>query len=215
MSENALVLLSGGVDSAVALYWAMARGWKVHTLEFDYHLRPCREKRACQGLRGSAAIENSIVVPVPFIREAVDLPPGMVANPALLDAPEGYVPSRNLIFYSISAYYAEIWNARFIVGGHNRTDHVSFPDAGKEFFSHFENLLRLGMWSHPETCTRVILPLIELDKGEVLALGKDLKVPFEHTWSCYCDSERPCGVCASCLERGEAFRSLGLTDPLT
>jgi 7-cyano-7-deazaguanine synthase len=215
MSENALVLLSGGVDSAVALYWALARGWKVHSLEFDYHLRPGRERRACLDLRSSAPIKDSVVVPVTFIRETVDLPPGMLTNPVLANAPEGYVPSRNLIFYSIAAYYAEIWNARFIVGGHNRTDHESFPDAGKEFLAHFEDLLRLGMWSYPETCTRVVLPLIEFDKSQVIALGRDLHVPYEYTWSCYCDSEQPCGVCVSCVERGEAFHQLGLTDPLT
>jgi 7-cyano-7-deazaguanine synthase len=215
MVENALVLLSGGIDSAVSLYWAMAQHWNVRTLEFEYHLRPSRERRACQELRRSAGLLNPAIVPVEFLREIVDLPRGMLDNPSLAGAPEGYLPSRNLIFYSIAAYYAEIWNIRSIVGGHNRTDHESFPDAGQGFFAGLEALFSLGMWSYRSTRTRILLPLIEFDKIQVLALGRDLNVPFEFTWSCYFDAERPCGSCASCEERQAAFQALGLSDPLT
>jgi 7-cyano-7-deazaguanine synthase len=214
MTQNALVLLSGGLDSAVAFYWAISQGWKTRGIEFEYHLRPERERKASQSLVEQTGVEQSIIVPVGFMREVSDLPAGMVANPALERAPEGYIPVRNLIFYSICAYHAEILNVRYIVGGHNRTDCESFPDAGCDFFRILGRLLPLGMWSYSETRTETLLPLLELDKAGVINLGNKLGVPFGLTWSCYFDAEQPCGACVSCLERRDAFATSGVPDPL-
>jgi 7-cyano-7-deazaguanine synthase in queuosine biosynthesis len=119
---RAIVLLSGGLDSAVSLHWAKSKGWRVFPIEFDYYDRPERERQACSDLCAQAGIRGRIVVPVPFMREAVDIPDLELANPALRRAPEGYIPVRNLAFYSLAAYYAETLGARYIVGGHNRTD---------------------------------------------------------------------------------------------
>ena len=213
MPENSLVLLSGGLDSAVALYWALLRGWSIHTIEFEYFQRPERERQACRDLRAASGITGSLVVQAGFLREVGDVPGGMVANMALGQAPDGYIPARNLVFYSICAHYAEILNARYIVGGHNRTDSESFPDAGREFFRNLDRLLRLGLWSYSATCTEIVLPLIELDKIEVVRLGLDLHVPFELTWSCYHDDRLPCGTCESCTERRQAFAANAMPDP--
>ncbi len=209
---KAIVLLSGGLDSAVALYWARAQDWIVSTVEFDYFGRPERERRACLDLCRRARISNRIVVPVPFLREVVDVPESELGNSSLARAPEGYIPSRNLIFYALSAYHAEILGARYIVGGHNQTDYESFPDAGKEFWRQLNRIMRIGMWSHAEVQTEVTLPLIEMEKIEVLRLGAKLGVPFQSTWSCYSDGDQPCGACESCRERSQAFAAAGIPD---
>jgi 7-cyano-7-deazaguanine synthase len=210
--DRALVLLSGGLDSAVALYWACSRGWDVRALEFDYHERPSGERRACRALSSRAGIRESLVVPLPFLREIADMPPEMVANAALFGAPEGYIASRNLIFYAFAAHHAEIAGARYIVCGHNRTDGESFPDASAEFWRRFNQILPLGQWSHAAIRTEIVLPLIDLGKAEVVQLGQRLSVPFELTWSCYFNGGRPCGACGSCLERERAFTAAGLRD---
>ena len=208
---RAIVLFSGGLDSAVALYWAQSRGLTVIPAEFEYHLRPERERRACRDLRLRAGITDQIMIPVPFLRESADIPARELNNPALASAPQGYIPLRNLIFYSLAAYHAEILGARYIIGGHNRTDCESFPDAGRAFWEQLNNLFKLAIWSHTDIRTEIVLPLIEMDKTEVIRLGARLGVPFELTWSCYFDAAHPCGSCESCLERDRAFAALGLS----
>ncbi len=216
MAQNALVLFSGGLDSAVSLYWVLSKGWKVNTIELEYYRRPAHERQACIDLRKRAGVsdDNAIVVPLPFIREVVDLSPGTFVNTELNQAPPGYIPTRNLVFYSLCAYYAEILGIRYIVGGHNRADAESFPDAGKNFFVHVNRLLELAMWSHSLLHTEILLPLIEYRKIEVLRLGYKLRIPFELTWSCYYDAGLPCGICLSCVERRDAFAEAGFPDPL-
>jgi 7-cyano-7-deazaguanine synthase len=213
-AECALVLLSGGIDSAVSFYWALSRGWDVRTIEFEYYQRPQRERAACRKLREWVGVEAPIIVPLGFIREVVDLAEGELANDFLQQAPQGYIPSRNLIFYSLAAYHAEILGARYIIGGHNRSDSEDFPDAGANFFSRMNELLKASMWGHAKVRTEILLPLMTLGKAEVVRLGEKLKVPFELTWSCYHNAEDPCGACNSCSERMEAFLEAGVSDPL-
>lgn len=208
---RAIVLLSGGLDSAVALFWARSQGWQLITTEFEYHQRPERERRACRDLRIRAGITDQIIVPVPFLREAVDVSAQELNNPALAGAPQGYIPLRNLIFYALAAYHAEIRGARYIIGGHNRSDCESFPDAGLSFWEQLNRLLKLAVWSYSTIQTEIVLPLIEKEKTEVLRLGSRLGVPFDLTWSCYFDADRPCGACESCLEREQAFAAAGLS----
>ena len=210
---RAIVLLSGGLDSAVTLYWARSRGWEVFPMEFEYFLRPERERRACLELLAHSGIKDRIVVPLQFVREIVDLPAQDLANPFLARAPQGYVPARNLIFYSLSAYQAEILGARYIVGGHNRTDCESFPDAGKAFWDQLNQILKIAIWSYEQVQTEIVLPLIEMGKAEIIRLGAGLGVPFELTWSCYFNAGQPCGACESCVERAQAFAEAGEPDP--
>jgi 7-cyano-7-deazaguanine synthase len=196
------------------LYWAFSQGWNVRTLEFEYCQRPRRERAACRQLREQIGVNKPTIVPLKFICEVVDLDEEDVANTFLENAPQGYIPSRNLIFYSFAAYYAEILGARYIVGGHNRSDSEDFPDAGVNFFDRLNELLKASMWSHARVHTEIQLPLMKLGKAEVVRLGNKLKVPFELTWSCYHNAENPCGACNSCRKRGEAFWEAGIGDPL-
>jgi len=210
---RAIVLVSGGLDSAVSLWWALRQGWTVIPLTFGYHARPSREIEATGRLVEQAGLQGLITIPLPFLKEVVDWPQEGFGNGPLKGYPEGYIPSRNLIYYSLAAYHAEIFGARWIVGGHNRRDRELFPDASPRFFEELNRLWPLSLWSYSRIPLQVVLPLIDMTKPEVLRLAFDLGVPLATTWSCYSDGDSPCGQCESCRERAEAFRALGGNDP--
>ena len=110
--ERAIVLLSGGVDSAVALWWAKKQGWDIRPLTFDYFGRPKRENEAVRALTSQAETAPIRHVDLPFLKEVDDLRKEGFENRVLLDSPEGYIPGRNLIFYGLAGYYAELAAAR-------------------------------------------------------------------------------------------------------
>ena len=142
-----------------------------------------------------------------------DLRPSGFENLALNESPEGYIPARNLIFYSLASYYAELDGTPFQVGGHNGTDPESNPAASPKYFGALNGLLGMSLWSSRTSPVEVVLPLAGKAKEEVLRLGRGLGVPFELTWSCYWDQGIHCGTCVSCKERREAFAAVGLEDP--
>jgi 7-cyano-7-deazaguanine synthase len=212
--ERAIVLLSGGVDSAVTLWWAKDQGWDVQPLTFNYFGRPKREHIATQALVHKADVRPIQSVDLPFLKEVDDLRPSGFDNPALGESPEGYIPARNLIFYSLAAYFAELGGTRYLVGGHNGTDPESFPDASPKFFDHLNRLLAMSLWSHERSPVEVLVPLGGKSKEDVLRMGQKLGVPFELTWSCYWDQDVHCGSCVSCTERREAFAAIHVKDPV-
>ncbi len=212
---RALVLLSGGLDSAVSLYWALREGWSVRPLTFHYHERPNREKEATVSLVSLSGCQESLLeVSLPFLMELEDLRENGLENLSLQDAPGAYVPARNLIFYATAAHYGEILGAQWLVGGHNGADGEIFPDATPEFFGGLNRLLKMGLLATSGSQLQIVNPLEGRTKAEVLRLGQELDVPFEVTWSCHYDRADPCGTCASCREREEAFQRLGTKDPL-
>lgn len=212
--ERAIVLLSGGVDSAVTLWWAKDQGWDVQPLTFDYFGRPKREHAAIAALAKRAAVGPARSVALPFLKEVDDLRPSGFGNPALNESPEGYIPGRNLIFYSLASYFAELDGVRYLVGGHNGSDPESFPDASPKFFDQLNRLFGMSLWSYRTSPVEVVLPLSGKSKQDVLRLGRTLGVPFELTWSCYWDQDVHCGACVSCTERREAFAAIGAEDPV-
>lgn len=211
MGQKSVVLLSGGLDSAVALYWSINQGHQVETITFDYFRRSKREIEACREI-SRATNSPSRVVKLGFLKE-IDDSRNETENKGLLKAQSAYIPCRNLIFYGIAASFAEVADAEFIVGGHNKNDVGNFPDSSPQFFSLFNKTASFGRVTKNRT-GKVILPFGSLDKSEVLTLGAKLKVPFELTWSCYKSGRRPCGKCLSCRLRDESFRKSGLKDPL-
>ena len=211
--ERAIVLVSGGVDSAVGLWWARAQGWEVRPLTFDYFGRPKRELAAVADLVERAGVRPVRTVDLPFLKEVDDLRPSGFENRALAESPEGYIPARNLFFFSLAAYYAELDAARHLVGGHNAADPAAFPAASPRFFDHLNQLFGMSLWSYERSPLEVVLPLRGRSKEEVVRMGRSLGVPFELTWSCYWDRDAPCGTCVSCTERREAFAAAGLEDP--
>ncbi len=207
----AIVLLSGGLDSAVSLYWALKKGYRVQSLGFNYFHRNKKEVEAAKKLARLNKVSYR-EVSLNFLREVEDST--QRTNDLLEDAERAYIPSRNVIFYGIASYIAEIVDARYIVGGHNRDDVKSFPDSSLDFFDKFNTLTSVGLMSGART-GRVILPLAKLSKVEVIKLGKRLKVPYELTWSCSRSTRTPCGKCHSCSLRKKAFEEAGLTDPIS
>ena len=212
--EKAVILISGGIDSAVSLYWAKARSWDVRPLTFHYFRRPPQEVVATRKVLEAAGIVNLREIDLPFLREVDDLKAGGIENATLLRSPEGYIPARNMVFYALAAYAAEPLGARWVIGGHNGSDPEAFPDASPKFFNFFNSMYRLGLWSYPQTPVQILLPLSGKSKVDVVRLGLELGVPFELTWSCYWDRAKHCGTCASCTERREAFEALGVPDPI-
>jgi 7-cyano-7-deazaguanine synthase len=212
--QKAVVLLSGGIDSAVSLYWAKGRGWDVRPLTFHYFRRPPQEVVATRKILEASGVRNLREIDLPFLREVDDLKAKGLENRALLESPEGYIPARNMVFYALAAYEAEPLGARWVIGGHNGSDPEAFPDASPKFFNFFNSMYRLGLWSYPRTPVQILLPLSGKSKVDVVRLGIELHVPLELTWSCYWDRDKHCGVCASCVERRDAFRALGVEDPI-
>ncbi len=210
-SPSALVMLSGGLDSAVALYWAMGKKYKVDTITFDYFLRSKRERAAALRL-ASLQKRNQHRIDVNFLKEIENVK-AKGKNPDLRGAPSGYISSRNVIFYGIATSIAELIGSRYIIGGHNKDDVSTFPDASSEFFNQFNKTTAVGLYTGSET-GRVILPFSKLSKKQVVLLGDRLGVPFNLTWSCYRSGRMPCGKCHSCYIRASAFKEAGLLDPL-
>jgi 7-cyano-7-deazaguanine synthase len=212
--EKAVLLLSGGIDSAVSLYWAKAKGWDIRPLTFHYFRRPPQEVVATRKILQASGIGQLREIDLPFLREVDDLKAAGLENQDLLASPEGYIPARNMVFYALAAYEAEPLGARWVIGGHNGSDPDTFPDSSPKFFNIFNSMYRLGLWSYAKTPVQILLPLSGKSKVEVVRLGLEFKVPFEITWSCYWDRDVHCGRCASCVERKDAFRTLGVADPI-
>ncbi|MFX0106444.1 MAG: 7-cyano-7-deazaguanine synthase QueC, partial [Candidatus Hodarchaeota archaeon] len=210
--EEAIVLLSGGIDSAVALYWAHQKGYDVIAISFNYNLRPNNEKKAAKKLVEKIDV-RMIEIPIHYIKEAIDLRIEGFPIPMAVHAPEGFIPSRNLVFYSIAAYFAEVYGCKTIIGGHIATDPKKFPDADPRFFNSLEQLINKGKHSKDKTRINLLFPLAKMTKLDVLNLAIKLKVPLELTWSCYSDGNQPCGNCVSCRKRTEAFTNLNISEP--
>lgn len=208
--KRALVLLSGGLDSTVALWWALDQGYEVTALTFNYFKRPPPEREATQRIAEEADVEL-VELDLPWLRELEDPVHPLLDNADLEDAPEGYVPARNPILYAIAGHVAEIIGAEVIVGGHNGVDPDRFPDASPSFFERFGDLLADSLASEPEVS--IEQPLFGMDKTQVVELGLELGAPIETSWSCYERGPKPCEECPSCRSRLEAFRAAGLEDP--
>jgi 7-cyano-7-deazaguanine synthase len=183
---KAVVLVSGGIDSAVALWWAKGRH-DVLALSFDGAGRPRGEAAACAALVRRARVPH-LRVPAPFLRPRAS----------------GFVPARNLVYHGIALAIAEDCGAAAVVAGHNRSDAALFDDARPAFFRRLERL---------NGGVRIELPLARLTDAQVIARGRREGVPLELTWSCYRDGRAPCRRCSACRGRIESFRFAGIEDP--
>ena len=223
MKKRAVVLLSGGLDSATCLAVAKAEGFEVYALTFDYGQRhavelECAEKIAnfvgveklCRikfDLRlwgGSALTDDSIDVP--------DADPENGEN----HVPVTYVPARNTIFLSFAASFAETIGARDIFIGVNSLDYSGYPDCRPDFIEAFRKCANLGTKAVDEGWEfRIRAPLQNLRKTEIIQLGMKLGFDYSLTHSCYnpMPDGTPCGACDSCRLRAAAFAELGIPDP--
>ena len=218
---RAVVVLSGGLDSATCLAVAAQRRFQVYALTFDYGQRHRREIDSARKLVQYYGVEEHRIAPLPFLREIggsaltderLDVPTTGVVQDGI---PVTYVPGRNLIFLSIAAAYAEVVGAEALYIGVNALDYSGYPDCRPEFIAAFTQTALLATKSGVEGAPFAVLtPLQHLGKREIIQLGSDLGVPYELTTSCYQGGDLACGVCDSCRLRLEGFAAAGLTDPL-
>lgn len=218
--KKAIVLLSGGLDSATVVAMAKAQGFTPYCLSFDYGQRHQSELAAARRVAamlgtaehkvatidlrlfgGSALTDDQIAVPTEGLAEGI---------------PVTYVPARNTIMLSYALAYAEVTGARDIFIGVNAVDYSGYPDCRPEYVSAFEMLANLATKVGVEGETiRIHAPLQMLSKAEIIREGTRLGVDYSQTVSCYqADAEgRACGVCDSCRLRHEGFVAAGVSDP--
>lgn len=211
--KKAIILLSGGVDSAVALYWAIKQQYEVTALSINFYMRSPREQEAVHEFVRHTKVKL-LEVEIPFLKEASNLEEEHVKLPYTNQYPEGYVPTRNLLFYAIAAYYAEILGINTIIGGHLQSDPEKFPDSAPQFFQSLGRIINTTKLPIDKTKVEFVMPLANQTKAEVIRLGQRLHVPLEFAWSCYWEDPIPCGVCNACKERAEAFKEAKMDDPL-
>lgn len=216
--KKSIVLLSGGLDSATTLYYALDKGYQVQALIFDYGQRHRKEVRAAQAVARAAGVGFKVVkIAFPWKGSALTDARQVIPRRktiAVNEIPSTYVPARNIIFVSYAASFAEAVGARSIFIGANAIDYSGYPDCRPEFFKAFQHTLDLGLKAGVEKRRiRIETPLVSLTKTEIIRLGMRLKVPYEKTWSCYNGRGKVCGTCDSCQLRAKGFAEAGLVDP--
>jgi 7-cyano-7-deazaguanine synthase len=225
-NKKAIVLLSGGLDSATTLAIARSEGFGLFALTFRYGQRHQYEIEAAKRIAhslgvmqhriidvdlaafgGSALTDPNIEVP----KDRADL-----ANPAQI--PPTYVPARNTIFLSYALAWAEVLGAFDIFIGVNTTDYSGYPDCRAEFIAAFEKLANLATAAATQGKGRyhIHTPIIDMTKAQIILTGKKLGVDYSSTHSCYDPDEsgRSCGRCDSCRLRLKGFAEAGLKDPI-
>ena len=222
-NKRAVVLLSGGLDSATTLFLAQEKGFQCSCLIFDYGQRHKREIVSAKKIaqiahcpykvvkldfpwKGSALLDKKIRIPEYK---------GTRIQGHKNTIPSTYVPARNIIFLSLALSFAEAVKAEAIFIGANAVDFSGYPDCRPLFFKAFKKAADLGTKAGIEDKKiRIITPLIKKTKAEIIKIGKRLGVPFGLTWSCYAGGNKPCGRCDSCYFRAKGFKEAGAKDPL-
>ncbi len=220
-SKKAVILLSGGLDSATVLAQAVADGYHCYCLSFSYGQKHNAELKYARELADSlGAVEHRVAV--------IDI--GAFGGSALTDdnievpdaaessseIPVTYVPARNTVFLSYALGWAEVLGATDIFVGVNAVDYSGYPDCRPEFVQAFETLANLATKSGVEgEGITIHAPLIKLTKAEIVTLGTSLGVDYGQTVSCYrlSDAGEACGTCDSCVLRAEGFSQAGIQDP--
>jgi 7-cyano-7-deazaguanine synthase len=225
--KNAVVLLSGGLDSATTLGIASAEGFDVYALSFDYGQRHQREVEAAAALARHYRVKRHVTQKIDLrafggsaLTDNIAVPKDHLGDVGI---PITYVPARNTIFLSFALGFAETSSAFDIFIGVNAVDYSGYPDCRPEFVEAFERVANLGTKagveaaaSHSGNAFHIHAPLIRWSKAQIIKKGLELHVPYELTHSCYDPSPdgRSCGHCDSCLLRLAGFRDAGSKDPI-
>jgi 7-cyano-7-deazaguanine synthase len=222
--RNAVVLLSGGLDSATVLAIAQGAGFRAHALTFSYGQRHDGEIDAARQVAAHAGVADHVVLDVnvgafggsALTASDIDVPKGRDLDEMDDGIPATYVPARNTVFLAYSLAYAEVLEADDIFIGVNAVDYSGYPDCRPEFVSAFEALANLATKRAVEgSRVTVHAPLIEMAKADIVRRGLDLGVDYSLTRTCY-DPEAggaACGECDACRLRLEGFRLNGMADP--
>jgi len=216
--KKAVCIVSGGMDSALSTKMAQNQGYEVIALHFNYGQRTQKkELEAFRALCEAMVIEQRYEIDLPFFEQigasaltdrSIDVPTGGVEE----GVPVTYVPFRNGIFLSIATALAEKHGAKALFIGVVEEDSSGYPDCTSNYIEHMEQAINLG--TKEETKLHIAMPLVTLSKAQIVQKAFELGVPLEHTWSCYKESEKACGVCDSCRLRLNGFKQAGERDPI-
>lgn len=220
----AVVLLSGGLDSATAAAWAIDRGYRLSALSVDYGQRHRCELESARAVAAALGITDHAVIRVDLaafggsalVDAAIDVPKGRSDAEIGQGIPTTYVPARNTVFLALAMAMAETRDAEALVLGVNAIDYSGYPDCRPEFLEAFAKLARLATKAGTEgKPLEIVAPLIDLSKEAIVRLGLSLGLDYGLTTSCYDpdDAGRPCGRCDSCLLRAAGFAAAGAVDP--
>ncbi len=220
-ATKAIVLLSGGLDSATSAAIALDEGYDLLALSVDYGQRHRRELAAAQAMARTLGIREHYIVNVNLNQwggsSLTDLSvpvPQDGLKPEII--PITYVPGRNTVFIALSLSLAEAKGADYIYLGINALDYSGYPDCRPEYLAAFESLAQLSSKSGIEgRAPRLVAPLIAMTKVEIVQTAIDLNIPIALTWSCYQGESEPCGLCDSCRIRDRALIEVGYPELAT
>jgi len=223
--KRAVVLLSGGLDSATVLAIAKAEGYELYALSFAYGQRHAWELEAAKRVAASVGVVQHRIANIDLrafggsaLTDEIDVPKGRDAEEMSHGIPITYVPARNTIFLSFALAWAEVLGAGDIFIGVNALDYSGYPDCRPEFIAAFEKMANVATKAGVEgrQYLRIHTPLIAMTKAQIIATGTELGVDYALTSSCYDPGPTgaPCGQCDSCLLRQKGFCENGIEDPL-
>ena len=224
-SKRAVVLLSGGLDSATVLAIARSLGYELYALSFAYGQRHLWELEAAKRVAAAIGVVEHRTAQIDLrvfggsaLTGDIAVPKGRATDEMSHGIPVTYVPARNTIFLSFALAWAEVIESSDVFIGVNALDYSGYPDCRPEFIAAFEKMANLatkaGVEGRQEL--KIHTPLIAFSKAEIIAKGIELGVDYGLTSSCYAPSPtgEPCGQCDSCLLRQKGFRENGIEDPL-
>lgn len=217
--SRAVVLLSGGLDSATVLAVARSQHDAILALTMHYGQRHAVELDAARALATHFGVARHDVLEVPFPRfgasaltDSIDVPKDGLAGEGI---PITYVPARNTVFLSLGLAYAEAWQAQSVYIGVSSVDYSGYPDCRPEFIDAFQHVIEVGTKAGVEgNPIRIVAPLLRLSKADTIRLGLSHGLDYGMTTSCYDPvGASPCGGCDSCRIRAAAFAEVGMVDP--
>jgi len=223
--KHAVVLLSGGLDSATTLAIARSRGYETYALSFDYGQRHRQELDAARKIAKSLAAKEHRIIKIDnqifggsALTDDVDVPKSRSDREISTGIPVTYVPARNTIFLAHALAWAETIGAGHIFIGANAIDYSGYPDCRPEFMALFETLANIATKAGVEGARlQIHAPLIKMSKADIVRKAIDLEVDLSLTHSCYDPRPdgRACGQCDSCRLRQKGFREAGVDDPIS
>jgi 7-cyano-7-deazaguanine synthase len=222
--QRAVVLLSGGLDSATAAAIARRDGFEIYALSFSYGQRHAVELDAARRVAAQLGVAELKVVTIDLrtfggsaLTDDLDVPKDRELDDLSAGIPITYVPARNTIFLSYALAWAEVLSSSDIYIGVNALDYSGYPDCRPEYIDSFQTMARLATKAGVEGLTELTIhaPLIDMTKAEIITVGLEIGVDYGMTVSCYDpdDAGAACGHCDSCLLRHRGFVEAGVVDP--
>ena len=217
--KKAIVLISGGMDSAVCAGIANNDGFEICALHVNYGQRTqSRELKAFNDICDHYDVKNRLVVDIQYLARigGSSLTDATIeiseANLESNEIPSSYVPFRNANILSIATSWAEVIEAKAMYIGAMEEDSSGYPDTRKEFFEAYQSTINTG--TKPDTQIEIKTPIIDMSKKDIILLGTEIGVPFHLSWSCYKSEDKACGRCDSCALRLRGWEKAELKDPI-